>query len=179
VETKSNKIQGFFMNASKLSLDVLLEKIARLREEMQFQNAIAICNDIIVSDVACYPAYGARSRIFYDLGRYEDAFKDLEKLIELRPNSPSAYLERAAWGLERGNYKSAIDDSTHVIESGELYYMSMAYFYQCIGYLLQGDKKQATEACSKLPNDFKAYLKTPHVIDGIVTRDSLYEMIRK
>jgi tetratricopeptide (TPR) repeat protein len=165
------------MNESESLIEKKLHDIDSLQKAKKFEEAIEVCNEIIADDDECYMAYSKRGDIFYGLGMHQDAFRDLDKLMEIRPECPSAYYVSARWNLELGNDKSAIDDANFVIKSGVAYFINMAYFFRSIAFLNLGDKKAAAEDCLLLPEEFKTAVTIHKIGWKILSRDDLYKMI--
>jgi tetratricopeptide (TPR) repeat protein len=156
-----------------------LEKISQLRNEGAYDEALQICNEIIDTDDACYAAYSMRSRIYYDLGIYSDAFVDLGKLATLRPHSPSAYFERATWNLELGNDQLVLNDVQIILKLGDEYFVNSAYFYLAVAQLNLGNKAEAFDAAIQLPEAFKLYVKTRGFGGRVLTKNELIKMVGK
>jgi tetratricopeptide (TPR) repeat protein len=159
-------------STNKLQSEKLAD-VAALLKESKYQEAIDICSGIILEESDCYAAFNARSQIFLDLGKHEDALRDITKLIELRPNSPCAFIERAALYLELGDDQLAIGDADFVIATGEDYFINVAHFYKAVASFNLGQKQNLMDLCSKLPLDFKFYVKTLRHGGRLLTRDDL------
>jgi tetratricopeptide (TPR) repeat protein len=159
-------------STNKLQAEKLADAAALLREG-KYQEAIDIYSCIIFEESDCYAAFSARSRIFHDLGMHADALRDIAKLIELRPNSPCAFIERAAWYLELGDDQLAIGDADFVIATGDEYFINTAHFYKAVASFNLGEKQNLMDSCGKLPLDFKSYIKTLRHGGRLLTRDDL------
>jgi tetratricopeptide (TPR) repeat protein len=159
-------------STSKLQSEKLADAAALLKEG-KYQEAIDICSGIILEESDCYAAFSARSRIFHDLGKHEDALRDIAKLIELRPNSPCAFIERAAWYLELGDDQLAVSDADFVIATGDEYFINTAHFYRAVASFNLGQKQNLMDSCDKLPLDFKSYVKTWRHGGRLLTRNDL------
>lgn len=161
------------MNNSKIN------EIERLRKSKAYSEAIRVCGEVIAEDHDAYAAYSRRSYIFRDLGQFSEAFADLARLTELRPNDPTAYIQRAEWRLELGEDLLALEDLEFVIGTNEQYYRDTANFYKAIALLSMDDKPAAEAACLKLPRDFKYHIVTPRLGSRVIAWDELYTMTRK
>jgi len=164
------------MSKSEDTINKKIEDIARLRKEEKYEEALQVCNEMIAEDNECYAAYSKRSHILHGLGKYSEALRDLGRLIELRPDGPTAYLQRAEWYLEQGDDKLAMDDLDFVIRTGEPYFIDTAYFYRAVACLNLGHKAEAIDACLKLPDDFKYQIETPRWGGRLLSRDDIYRM---
>ena len=103
------------MRIEQKDVDRLLADADRLARARRYEEAIEICDIVISDDPNSYAAFSERSCSLHALGRVEDAFRDVEKLIELRPESPTAYFRRARWHMERGEYELALNDLRQVM----------------------------------------------------------------
>ncbi|WP_222610890.1 hypothetical protein [Undibacterium sp. FT79W] len=167
------------MNDIENSLKEKLENIDRLFINEEYDLALQICNEIIAENEDCYAAYSERSCIFHALGRNSEAFDDVDKLIKLRPTSPTAYMRRARWHLEQGADDLALKNVNFVIELGTEYFIDSAYFYQAIALLNIGKKTEAIEACQMLPGDFRDYVNTYNIRGKLLSRDDLYRLAQQ
>ena len=155
----------------------MLKAIAQFTKEDKYEQSLQVCNELIDQDSNCYSAYSARADVLYHLGKYTEAFQDIDRLMYLRPDSPSAYVRRAEWNLAQGNDKLVIDDLSFVIKSKDQYYLNVAYFYSTVALLNLGKKAEALEACRKLPDGYEFYVETYHAGGRLLSRDALDKMI--
>lgn len=154
-----------------------INEIDRLRKLKDFEGAIRICDEMISDDASCYAAFWKRCNIFRALGKFSEAFADLERLLEIRPNDPTAYVQRAEWRLELGEDQLALTDIELVLKTKETYYLDTANFYKAIALLNLGDKAAANAVCLKLPADFRYHIVTPYW-GGVISGGELYEMTK-
>ncbi|WP_284618003.1 tetratricopeptide repeat protein [Aquabacterium humicola] len=148
------------MNTPDASIEQRLALIETLFEKSDFSAVLQICNDIIELDDGHFEAHSERARANQRLGRLGDAMSDLQVLIDLRPDSPTAYLRRAALNMELGHDALAVMDLSRVVELGDGYYLSTAHFYRAIAYHNIGDKEASRRDATLLPNDFRFFVKT-------------------
>lgn len=165
------------MNNFQNSIKDKLEYIARPFKPEEYGQIIQVCSEIIAEDSDCYEAFSARSHVYYRLGMYTEALCDVGRLIQLRPKSPVAYIRRAGWYLERGEYGHALADAKVVIESGDEYFANVAYFYRAMASLNLGSKADAMDACRNLPDDFKFYVKIYNAGGKVISRDDLCKLV--
>ncbi len=165
------------MNSSEENVKEKLKAIAQLSQKNDYVQSMQICNELIAQENNCYAAYSARAEILYHLGRYQEASQDIDKLMELRPHSPSAYVRRAEWNLAQGNDKLVVDDLSFVIKSKDPYFLNVAYFYSAVALLNMGNKAGAMEACDQLPDGYEFYVETHQDGGRLLSRDALGKMI--
>ena len=151
--------------------------IDRLRDEGRFEEAIEVCGEMIAADEENYTAYSERAEILYSAGRREEAFRDLEILMRLRPGSPSAYYIRAKWNLEDGNYRSVVDDAAVIIQSRDKYFVDVAYFFRSLANFNLGNKKDAISDCLRLPEEFKMSIDMPGMGWKVLSRKDLHKIV--
>jgi tetratricopeptide (TPR) repeat protein len=154
-----------------------LDDVERLQNSDKFEEAIEVCDEIISLDSECYMAFSRRSDIYHRMGQHEAAFHDLDRLMKIRPECPSAYYVSARWNLELGNDRAAIDDANFVIKSGEQYFIKMAYFFRSIAFMNLGNKKAALDDCHMLPDEFRTALTLYKTGWKVLSRADLLEMI--
>lgn len=168
---------GLSMDELRNLIEKKLEDVDSFLDAEKLEEAIEVCNEIISMDDACYMAYSRRGDILFMMGRRLDAFCDLDKLMKLRPECPSAYYVSAKWNLEIGNDRAAIDDANFVIRSGEEYFMNMAYFFRAIALHNLGDQVAAEKDCLLLPDDFRTAITLCKAGWMVLSRDDLHKMI--
>ena len=164
------------MESTGVSIKTKLEQLAHLVEQCEYDCALKLCDEIIEEDDSVYEVYSERSYMLYQLGRKSEAFLDLQLLMELRPESPSAYLRRAVWNLELGHDLLAIQDLSLVIETEDQYFLDAAYFYRSVAYLNTGKKMQALMDCQRLPEDLSFYVRTRDDGGRLLSVDSIRNM---
>ncbi len=152
--------------------------ITKLRSSQRLDEAIALCDDSMHVEELRYAAFCERTDLKYDRGQYEDAFSDLERMIELRPVDPSPFYVRARWHLMLGNEEAAAADATVVINAGEMYFMSAAHFMRALANCLLGKLDLAQEDCAKLPADYKTAIDTQKLGWRMMSRADLQALIQ-
>ncbi|KQV55022.1 MULTISPECIES: hypothetical protein [unclassified Duganella] len=167
------------MGDEKINVDVALKKADQLSKEERFQEAIDICCDVIAQEADCYAAYSERSCNLHALGRFEEALRDLGKLIVLRPASPTAYFRRARWQIERGAYELALADLYQVIDFKVEYFNESAYFHLAVALLNVNRIDDALQACGMLSPGFKEFISTPSTPGKALWRDELMLLIQQ
>lgn len=155
----------------------ILKDLAQYRKAGDYDAALSGCNALIAEDCGCESAYRLRSRVFHDLGRYSDAFSDLDTLLELRPGALNVYFERADWYLRLGKDQAAIEDATKLIESGEPYFIDAAYFFRSVALLNLGKLEEAMRDCNQLPDNAQAYVTTFSLGGKLLSKSELTTMI--
>jgi tetratricopeptide (TPR) repeat protein len=151
-----------------------LELVEILVDQSNYEGALRLCNEVIAEDARSFEAHSERARINHQLGRPTEALLDLQVLIELRPESPTAYLRRSTLNMELGYDSLAIEDLTFVIASGEEYFLDTAYFYRAVAYLNLSKKELAMKDCQKLPHDFAFFVRTKNQMGRYLTRDDVF-----
>jgi tetratricopeptide (TPR) repeat protein len=149
------------MKADSVGLRVQLRQVGELREAENFEEALKLCAQIISGNADSVEVYFERSRIFFEMGRSEDGFVDLDFIIELVPEAVGAYVERGARLLEYEKFSSAIDDGKKIVSFHDDYYIDTGNFYQAISHLKLGQLAGAKAACLRLPVDYKGILRSP------------------
>ena len=153
------------LNSKKIDLEssLLKEKIelvSSLIKSEDYENALNICNELVEKYTLAYEIVSERAFINYSLGKTDHALADLQTLIDLRPDSPTAYVKRAVWNLEFGNDLQAINDLTVVILMGDEFYIEVSYFYRAIAYIHLGMRDYAYNDYVNLSDDFNFRVKT-------------------
>jgi len=151
--------------------------IDRFRDEGRFEEALQVCEEMIAADSGDYAAYSERADILYSIGQRKEAYQDLGRLIQLRPESPSAYYVRAKWNLEVGDYQAVLDDATTIMRFRDKHFIDVAYFYRAIAQFKLGNKTDAVADCLRLPADFKMPVDIPQMGWKVLSRKELQEMI--
>lgn len=90
----------------------LLQSIKEAREKGDPQKALMIANLLVEKSPNLGQGYFERADLLLSLQKPEAAEHDAGKLIELFPQSPSAYSLRAKIRLARFDYAGAVDDMT-------------------------------------------------------------------
>ncbi|MDM5182131.1 hypothetical protein PO883_33715 [Massilia sp. DJPM01] len=165
------------MNKNEDLIRRRLDDVERLQNSDKFEEAIEVCNEIISVDSECYMAFSRRGDIYHGMGMHENAFRDLKKLMMLRPDCPSAYYVSARWNLELGNDQAVVDDANFVVKSGEPYFIKMAYFFRALAFLSLGNKAKALDDCHKLPDEFRTAVTTYKTGWQVLSRADLMKMI--
>jgi tetratricopeptide (TPR) repeat protein len=160
-----------------MDIDALLSEVERLRGASELEKAVNLASTILEVDATCHYAVRARALLFFDLGRYPDALRDMADLVALCPNSPAPFFERAAFNLELGNYMHVVDDAKIVIEFNDPFFLKTAYLYLAVAHLNLGSKMDALAACRNLPIGFGTYVKTASNNGAFVRREELLRMI--
>jgi len=76
----------------------------------QLEESILSFTKIIEETDTCISCYEYRSNAARFLKRYEESLKDLNSLIEMKPNQPHLYANRASIFYHKANYTSALLD---------------------------------------------------------------------
>ncbi len=87
----------------------------QLLGQKEYKNAIECFDRAISLDEKDFFAYAYRAKAYYYLGDYNSANKDIEKSLEIKPNSV-AYGLKSSLFLKEGKYREAIDSSSNAIE---------------------------------------------------------------
>lgn len=149
------------MNKKYVNANLALTKANLLYKEKRFEEAVCIFDDIIVHDESCCAAYDEGSCNLQALGRFSETIRDLEKLIDLRPSSPTAYFRRARWLIEIGEYESALKNLYQVIDLDVHYFNGSAYFYLAVALSNTNRLEEALQACQSIPHGFKEFIRAP------------------
>lgn len=154
------------MNSKKNDLEnpLLEEKtelISSLIKNEDYESALNVCNELVEKYNFSHKIMSDRAFLNYSIGRIDEALDDLQTLIDIHPESPSAYVKRAAWNLELGNDIQAINDLTIVILMRDEFYLEVSYFYRAMAYLNLGMRDEAYNDYMNLSEDFYFWIKTP------------------
>jgi len=87
----------------------------KLLEQKEYKNAIECFNKSINMDENEYFSYAYRAKANYYLKNYEQALKDADKSISIKPNS-RAFGIKSSIDLLNGDYRKAIENSTKALE---------------------------------------------------------------
>jgi tetratricopeptide (TPR) repeat protein len=121
-----------------------------------------------LSDVEAAAVYFGRAFAYIKLDEFTKAEEDYDQLIELRPDDPSAYYNRAVTHAAEGDLKSALADYTSAIWLG--YDASYKAFYnRGTIYESQGDLESAVadfKEAQKLAPDEPRILEKLEALDG-------------
>jgi tetratricopeptide (TPR) repeat protein len=150
-----------------------LERVRKLVDSKQYDEALAMCDELMRAGPVDYEFYNERVYVFSGLGRRDDALKDLQSLMSLRPDAPNAYFQRALWALADGEFAAASADFERVVETGEPYFLEDACFYMAVTLLNSGEKGNALRYVQRLSPDYSHYARTPGKIRGMLSRQDL------
>ncbi|WP_148661613.1 hypothetical protein [Roseateles chitosanitabidus] len=159
------------------SIQDLRQEVSILRAQDKFQEAVHACDAFIRADDSCFAAYAERARLNYSLARYQEAFEDVKKQMELRPESPSPYYTRARWSLALGDEKLAAADAGFIIASGDEYFLSSAYFIRALANCYLGKKVEAMADCLRVPMGFDMGVETKSLGWRVMSREELLALI--
>jgi len=84
-------------------------------ENRQFSDALTHFHAAVEGDPSNYLTYYRRALVFMALGKYNQALKDLDKVIELKPDFSAAVLQRANLLLKQGQFEIAHVDFENVL----------------------------------------------------------------
>jgi len=84
-------------------------------ESRQFTDALTHYHAAVEGDPSNYQTYYKRALVFLALGKYNQALKDLDKVIELKYDFTAAVLQRANLLLKQGRLNDAHIDFEHVV----------------------------------------------------------------
>jgi tetratricopeptide (TPR) repeat protein len=161
------------MSASRIDAEKALAKAWQLSKDERFEEAVELCDEVIAHHEDCYDAYSERSCNLHSLGRVTEALRDLEKLIELRPSSPTAYFRRARWRIERGEYELALKDLYQVLEFKVEYFDESVRFHLVIALLNTQRGDDAKRESEMLSPGFKEFVSTPSTLGKTFSREEL------
>ena len=99
----------------------LENKISKLLNEKNFEEALKLCDDAIKSNSGDFQIYLYRGFIKDNLSKYEDAIDDYNKAIELSPNNAMLYYFRGVSKYNSGKYDEIVDDYDKAIELNPAY----------------------------------------------------------
>jgi tetratricopeptide (TPR) repeat protein len=120
------------------------------------QRYLRIVNDWIRQDPANPHAYFDRHFVWMRIGEPRQALEDLNKVIELKPDTVS-FLSRGEVYRHLGEYQKALED----FDRGEAINPSQwetdvvfGLLYQADTYARLGNEAAALACCARLPDDF-------------------------
>jgi DnaJ family protein C protein 3 len=86
-------------------------------ESRQFADALTHYHAAVEGDPDNYQTYYKRALVFMALGKYSQALKDLDRVIELKHDFTSAVLQRASLLLKQGRLNEAHIDFEQVVST--------------------------------------------------------------
>ena len=86
------------------------EKIQKLIEEKNYEEAIKLCDEAIEKDNKDEEAYSLKTNCYFDLKDYNTSIEILNKLIEINPNYEKAYFNRGLSKSYLKMYEEALKD---------------------------------------------------------------------
>ncbi len=97
----------------------LMQRADSLREQGEFEEAIAIYGSALELDPDSIDAYLGRATALNALTRYEEARQDFDRVLEAEPDNIQALRGRALAYMEEGNQAGALADYSQIIELDE------------------------------------------------------------
>jgi len=88
----------------------LYGKALILTDQGKYKDAIGILNQVIAADATHHPAINLRAKCEIQEGEYEGSIADFTKAIELAPDLPTYYVNRAEIYIIGGEYDKALKD---------------------------------------------------------------------
>ena len=93
-------------------------------------------------------AYYNRAKAYMDEGRNQEAIKDLNESIRIKPGNAKAYNNRANAYIELGEYQNAIDDLSIAVTYDPLF--TKAFYNRSYAYIQVGDYTKAIQDIDKV-----------------------------
>jgi len=122
------------------------------------------------ADEALTRAYFKKGNTFFDIGQYEKAIENYNKIIELEPSNIKAYYNRGLANQKLRLYDKAIKDFTRTIQLKSDYIQ--AYFERGNVYFDKGLNKEAIE-------DYSKTLETnPDDVNSLFNRGLAYKRMK-
>jgi tetratricopeptide (TPR) repeat protein len=128
--------------------DVLKLKQSCLEELGDFDQALSVCNELILLDPTCADFHFKSGIILHRLKRFEDAVNVFEKAIQIEPYNPLGYCEKADSLMQIGNVTDAI----------KLYDLAIEVYPECFNAYL--GKSSALEELGSLELSLQEYDST-------------------
>lgn len=88
-------------------------------ENRQFSDALTHFHAAVEGDPENYQIYFKRALVFLALGKYNQALKDLDKVIDIKTDFTPAVLQRANLLLKQGHLDKAHIDYENVVSNLE------------------------------------------------------------
>ncbi len=177
-------IAYFYLTPKGNDSDEWMKKAGAFISQKQFQEAINAYSLAIEKNPKNATAYLGRGTAYGELGKHDDALKDMNRAIEISP-SAEAYVNRGIALAKTGNNEGAIKDFNKAIESNP----SLAYAYSARGlsHFIMGnidnsinDYKKAVELN---PNDKlvysmlgASYLKNKNIAESVKNLEKALEI---
>ena len=95
-----------------------------------------------------------RAFIFSYLGRYEDAIKEINNLIELCPNVAVPYEQRAGFYMKIGDFKSALKDYNKAQQYDDGYLSNAIIYFRALCYMQLKEYDNAIADLDSLPDNY-------------------------
>jgi DnaJ family protein C protein 3 len=103
------------VNSGTADVEKHLEMGRMHLENRQFSDALTHFHAAVEGDPNNYQIYYKRALVFMALGKYHQALKDFDKVIELKPDFSAAVLQRASLLLKQGVLDKAHIDFESVV----------------------------------------------------------------
>jgi tetratricopeptide (TPR) repeat protein len=119
------------------------------------QRYLGIVSQWIAEDPQNADAHFSRHFAWLDVGEPEKALADLNKAIELKPDSMS-FLSRGIVYRHLGEYHKALEDYSRgeALDPPQWQADALGLLYQADTHARLGDEAAALAHCSRLPDDF-------------------------
>ena len=94
-------------------------KILGRTDQVYLDSALIQLNKACFIENADYKAFSARGNLYFDFKKFDLAFPDLTKVIELNPSIFNARWKRASIYMKRNQFREAIEDLTFALKIEE------------------------------------------------------------
>jgi tetratricopeptide (TPR) repeat protein len=140
------------------------------------ERALEQFNKAIVADPSFAPPYLGRGNIRLDLGDYQGALEDGERLIELKPEHPAGYALRAGALLAMGRTDAAADDFARVAQPlPDSTQAWDAHFVRCVAFRAADRLSEAISDCERSLELNDLHASTFDVLGELYYRNGRYE----
>lgn len=147
-------------------METIFDKLRRAyeiaMESENYEQAIAICDQVIRDHPTLPDGVRERAAIYARMGDYSRAITDIDAAITLDPTEPDYHFFRGWWHLVIGNFDEAVEAETTAIEVGNKKsghpFRESAHFFRAVAFSQQGKFEEVLSDCEMVRDDYLIYL---------------------
>lgn len=121
---KAGRISSYLVKINPESILALFLHAYYLEKEKEFQESLDLYSDALEMDNSCYPARLGKVRINYRQGRPEEAFQDVEILLQEFPEKEAVL----AWAVDIYLQSGRLQDADSLLSRGIIRYPESTIF---------------------------------------------------
>jgi tetratricopeptide (TPR) repeat protein len=145
----------FSANPTSDELAAAIDRLHNLCLAGDFTTALSMCEAVIRQQPDQPRGYHWRGGTLQQMGRFQDALIDFNKLVDLAPTQTYAYRARTSALFDLGRYGEAIDDYTRSADlDKDQFFGAVNYLYRAECHFRLGDYDAALADCARVPDDF-------------------------